>query len=86
MTLDDLAAYSSEWVQPISIAYRGWKVYELPPNGQSVAALEMLNIMQTRRPLCCGIRQGKQDGRSSRKRTSEQNTRKIRGDERHHKT
>jgi gamma-glutamyltranspeptidase/glutathione hydrolase len=47
MTLDDLAAYSSEWVDPISTTYRGWTVYELPPNGQGVAALEMLNIMET---------------------------------------
>jgi gamma-glutamyltranspeptidase/glutathione hydrolase len=47
MTLSDLAAYSSEWVEPISTTYRGWTVYELPPNGQGVAALEMLNIMET---------------------------------------
>jgi gamma-glutamyltranspeptidase / glutathione hydrolase len=47
MTLNDLAAYSSEWVEPISTTYRGWTVYELPPNGQGVAALEMLNIMET---------------------------------------
>jgi len=47
MTADDLASYSSEWVQPISIDYRGWRVYELPPNGQGMAALEMLNIMET---------------------------------------
>jgi len=50
MTMDDLAAYSPEWVKPISIDYRGWKVYELPPNGQGMAALEMLNIMSTFRP------------------------------------
>ena len=47
MTLNDLASYSSEWVEPISTTYRGWTVYELPPNGQGVAALEMLNIMET---------------------------------------
>ncbi len=47
MTLDDLAGYSSEWVEPLSTTYRGWTVYELPPNGQGVAALEMLNIMET---------------------------------------
>src|SRR5690242_15898928 len=47
MTAQDLASYSAEWVQPISIDYRGWKVYELPPNGQGMAALEMLNIMET---------------------------------------
>ena len=47
MTAQDLASYSSEWVEPLSIEYRGWKVYELPPNGQGMAALEMLNIMET---------------------------------------
>jgi gamma-glutamyltranspeptidase/glutathione hydrolase len=46
MAADDLAEYSSEWVNPISTSYRGWTVYELPPNGQGVAALEMLNIME----------------------------------------
>jgi len=47
MTAEDLSSYSSEWVQPISTDYRGWRVYELPPNGQGLAALEMLNIMET---------------------------------------
>ena len=47
MAAEDMAAFSSEWVQPISIDYRGWRVYELPPNGQGMAALEMLNIMET---------------------------------------
>lgn len=47
MRADDLAEFSSEWVEPISIDYRGWKIYELPPNGQGMAALEMLNIMAT---------------------------------------
>ncbi len=47
MTAEDLAKYSSEWVEPVSTTYRGWTVYELPPNGQGVAALEMLNIMET---------------------------------------
>jgi gamma-glutamyltranspeptidase / glutathione hydrolase len=47
MEADDLADFSSEWVEPLSIDYRGWKVYELPPNGQGMAALEMLNIMGT---------------------------------------
>ncbi|MGH9690913.1 MAG: gamma-glutamyltransferase [Candidatus Acidiferrales bacterium] len=45
MTLDDLADYSAEWVEPISTEYHGWTVYELPPNGQGIAALEMLNMM-----------------------------------------
>jgi gamma-glutamyltranspeptidase/glutathione hydrolase len=43
----DFAEYSAEWVEPISTTYRGWTVYELPPNGQGLAALEMLNIMET---------------------------------------
>jgi gamma-glutamyltranspeptidase/glutathione hydrolase len=42
----DLADYSSEWVEPISTTYHGWTVYEIPPNGQGIAALEMLNIME----------------------------------------
>jgi gamma-glutamyltranspeptidase / glutathione hydrolase len=46
MTLEDLADYSSEWVEPISTTYHGWTVYEIPPNGQGIAALEMLNIME----------------------------------------
>jgi gamma-glutamyltranspeptidase/glutathione hydrolase len=47
MTAEDLAEYSSEWVEPISTTYRDWTVYELPPNVQGLAALEMLNIMET---------------------------------------
>jgi len=43
----DFAEYSAEWAEPISTTYRGWTVYELPPNGQGLAALEMLNIMET---------------------------------------
>jgi gamma-glutamyltranspeptidase/glutathione hydrolase len=50
MQLDDLAEFSAEWVEPISIDYRGWKIYELPPNGQGMAALEMLNIMGRLQP------------------------------------
>ncbi|MFY9560167.1 MAG: gamma-glutamyltransferase [Terriglobales bacterium] len=50
MQADDLAEFSSEWVEPISTDYRGWKIYELPPNGQGMAALEMLNIMATSAP------------------------------------
>ena len=46
MTTDDLERYSAEWVQPISTTYRDWTVYELPPNGDGMAALEMLNIME----------------------------------------
>jgi len=47
MTAQDLASYAPEWVEPLSVDYRGWRVYELPPNGQGMAALEMLNIMET---------------------------------------
>jgi len=46
----DLAEYSAEWVEPISIQYRDWTVYELPPNGDGMAALEMLNIMEQFQP------------------------------------
>jgi gamma-glutamyltranspeptidase / glutathione hydrolase len=46
MSLPDLAEFSAEWVDPISTLYHGWTVYELPPNGQGMAALEMLNIME----------------------------------------
>jgi gamma-glutamyltranspeptidase/glutathione hydrolase len=46
MTAADLADYSAEWVDPISTTYRDWTVYEIPPNGQGLAALEMLNIME----------------------------------------
>ena len=44
MTAADLGEFQSEWVEPISTDYRGWKVYELPPNGQGIAAIEMLNL------------------------------------------
>jgi len=47
MTAEDLGVYSSEFVEPISTTYREWTVYEMPPNGQGIAALEMLNIMET---------------------------------------
>jgi len=46
MSAEDLTDYSSEWVEPISTTYHGWTVYEIPPNGQGIAALEMLNIME----------------------------------------
>lgn len=42
----DLAEYASEWVEPLTTQYRGWTVCELPPNGQGIAALEMLNILE----------------------------------------
>jgi len=46
MAAADLSEFASEWVEPISTDYRGWKVYELPPNGQGMATLEMLNLME----------------------------------------
>ncbi len=42
----DLAGYDAEWVAPLSTTYRGWTVYELPPNGQGIAALMMLNLLE----------------------------------------
>ncbi len=44
---EDLASHRSEWVDPISTTYRGVTVWELPPNGQGLAALQMLNILET---------------------------------------
>lgn len=42
----DLAEHTSEWVEPVSTDYRGYEVWELPPNGQGIAALQMLNILE----------------------------------------
>jgi len=42
----DMEAFEPEWVDPISTTYHGWRVWELPPNGQGLAALQMLNIME----------------------------------------
>jgi gamma-glutamyltranspeptidase/glutathione hydrolase len=46
MTADDLREYTPEWVDPISTTYRGWRVYEIPPNTQGIAALIMLDLME----------------------------------------
>ncbi|MGE0443425.1 MAG: gamma-glutamyltransferase [Gemmatimonadales bacterium] len=46
LTLDDLRNHRNEWVTPISVPFRGYRLYELPPNGQGIAALEMLRILE----------------------------------------
>ena len=46
LTAADLAAHRSEWVEPVSTNYRGYDVWELPPNTQGIAALQMLNILE----------------------------------------
>ena len=46
LTYDDMAAHTSEWVTPVATNYRGYDVYELPPNGQGIVALQMLNILE----------------------------------------
>lgn len=46
LTPGDLSAFEPEWVEPISTGYRGWRVWEIPPSSQGIAALLMLNIME----------------------------------------
>ncbi|HJO05494.1 MAG TPA: gamma-glutamyltransferase [Acidobacteriota bacterium] len=46
LSYEDLAAHEGNWVEPMSTTYRGYTVWELPPNGQGIAALQMLNIME----------------------------------------
>jgi gamma-glutamyltranspeptidase/glutathione hydrolase len=43
---EDLAEHSSTWVEPVSTNYRGYDVFELPPNGQGITALQMLNMLE----------------------------------------
>ncbi len=46
LSYEDLAGHTSEWVKPVSTNYRGYDVWELPPNGQGIAALQILNILE----------------------------------------
>jgi gamma-glutamyltranspeptidase / glutathione hydrolase len=46
LTYDDMARHNSEWVEPVSSPYRGYDVWELPPNGQGIATLQILNIIE----------------------------------------
>lgn len=46
LSYDDLATHTSEWVEPVSVNYRGYDVWELPPNGQGIAALQILKMLE----------------------------------------
>lgn len=46
LSYDDLASHQSNWVEPVSTNYRGYDVWELPPNGQGITVLQMLNILE----------------------------------------
>ena len=46
LSYEDLAAHTGEWVEPVSTNYRGFDVWELPPNGQGIAALQILNLLE----------------------------------------
>lgn len=46
LSTEDMASHKSEWVEPVSSNYRGYDVWELPPNGQGIAALQILNILE----------------------------------------
>jgi len=46
LAYEDLAAHRSEWVEPVSVDYRGYEVWQLPPNGQGIAGLQILNILE----------------------------------------
>ena len=46
LSYEDMASHKSTWVEPVSTSYRGYDVWELPPNGQGIAALQILNILE----------------------------------------
>jgi gamma-glutamyltranspeptidase / glutathione hydrolase len=47
LTAEDFAAHTADWVRPVSVPYKGYRLWELPPNSQGVAALEMLRLLET---------------------------------------
>ncbi len=56
----DLSEFRAQWADPVSTTYRGWQVYELPPNGAGIAALMMLNILEAL-PAFAGFRHNSGD-------------------------
>lgn len=46
LSYDDLSRHSSEWIQPVKSSYRGYDIWELPPNGQGIATIQILNILE----------------------------------------
>ena len=46
LSYDDMARHNSEWIEPVSSSYRGYDIWELPPNGQGIATLQILNILE----------------------------------------
>lgn len=46
LSFEDLSTHKSEWVEPVSVDYRGYKLWELPPNGQGIAALQILGVLK----------------------------------------
>lgn len=46
LSYEDLASHKSEWIDPVSSSYRGYDIWELPPNGQGIATLQILNILE----------------------------------------
>jgi gamma-glutamyltranspeptidase / glutathione hydrolase len=46
LTVDDLARHTGTWIDPVFATYRGWRVFELPPAGQGIAALQILNLLE----------------------------------------
>lgn len=56
LTADDFSGHHSEWIKPVSVNYRGYEVYELPPNGQGIAALQMLKILESYDLKAMGLR------------------------------